>query len=306
VSNPAVQTFGKYQILERIATGGTAEIYKAKLEGSAASSAPSPSSASCPTCRSTATTSRCWWTRPRSRAAVACQHRTDPRPRAGGRDLVHRDGVRRRPGSGRRAPPREPKGLNLPVPHAVFVAIELLKGLDYAHQRQVMRGGKAGPAEHHPPRRQPSERALELPGRGQAHRLRHRARQLKAMETVSGIVKGRFDYMSPEQAEGAKDLDQRSDLFSVGRGAVRDAHRPPPVPRRERARHHRARAHRQVRRGVHSATPRSRSPCRPSSTARCRSIATTATRRRARSRKRSIGSSTTRASSSRTPRSPRT
>ncbi|MCA9571382.1 MAG: serine/threonine protein kinase, partial [Myxococcales bacterium] len=39
---------------------------------------------------------------------------------------------------------------------------------------------------------------------------------LKMMETVSGIVKGRFDYMSPEQAEGRKDLDQRSDLFSVG------------------------------------------------------------------------------------------
>jgi hypothetical protein len=39
---------------------------------------------------------------------------------------------------------------------------------------------------------------------------------LKAMETVSGIVKGRFDYMSPEQAAGSKDLDQRSDLFSVG------------------------------------------------------------------------------------------
>ena len=39
---------------------------------------------------------------------------------------------------------------------------------------------------------------------------------LKVMETQAGVIKGRFDYMSPEQAAGSRDLDQRSDLFSVG------------------------------------------------------------------------------------------
>ena len=33
MANPAVQSFGKYQILERIAMGGMAEIYRARLEG---------------------------------------------------------------------------------------------------------------------------------------------------------------------------------------------------------------------------------------------------------------------------------
>jgi len=37
------------------------------------------------------------------------------------------------------------KGITLPVPHAVFVLIEALKGLEYAHNRQVMRGGKPVP-----------------------------------------------------------------------------------------------------------------------------------------------------------------
>jgi hypothetical protein len=39
---------------------------------------------------------------------------------------------------------------------------------------------------------------------------------LNAMETMAGHIKGRFDYMSSEQAGGARDLDQRSDLFSLG------------------------------------------------------------------------------------------
>ena len=35
----------------------------------------------------------------------------------------------------------------LPVPHAVFICLELLKALEYAHNRQVMRGGRPVPLD---------------------------------------------------------------------------------------------------------------------------------------------------------------
>jgi serine/threonine-protein kinase len=108
------------------------------------------------------------------------------------------------------------KGLWLPVPHAVFIAIELLKGLEYAHQRQVMRGGRPVALNIIHRDISPPNVLLSFQGEVKLTDFGIARASLKAMETISGVVRGRFDYMSPEQAAGAKDLDQRSDLFSVG------------------------------------------------------------------------------------------
>ena len=39
--------------------------------------------------------------------------------------------------------------------------------------------------------------------------------RMQMMETQAGIIKGKFYYMSPEQAHGQK-LDRRSDVFAAG------------------------------------------------------------------------------------------
>lgn len=217
VGKPAIQTFGKYQILERIATGGMAEIYKAKLEGiggfqrtfaikrilpnlsqngeyiamlvDEAKVAGLLSHANIVQILDLGQVEGIWY------IAMEYVH---------GRDL---GAVLRR---------AKKKGLCLPVPHTVFIAIELLKGLEYAHQRQVMRGGKPVALNIIHRDVSPPNVLLSFQGEVKLTDFGIARASLKAMETVSGIVKGRFDYMSPEQAAGAKDLDQRSDLFSVG------------------------------------------------------------------------------------------
>lgn len=211
------QTFGKYQILERIATGGMAEIYKARLEGiggfqrtfaikrilphlsldaeyvamlvDEAKVAGLLSHANIVQILDLGQVDKVWY--------IAMEF-------VEGRDL---GGVLKRA--------RE-RGLMLPVPHACFVALELLKGLEYAHQRQVMRGGRQVPLNIIHRDVSPPNVLLSFQGEVKLTDFGIARASLKAAETQAGIIKGRFDYMSPEQAAGSRELDQRSDLFAVG------------------------------------------------------------------------------------------
>jgi serine/threonine-protein kinase len=107
------------------------------------------------------------------------------------------------------------KGITLPVPHAVFVLLEMLKGLEYAHQRQVMRGGRPVPLNIVHRDISPGNVLVSFQGEVKLTDFGIAKASVRALETMSGVVKGRFDYMSPEQAL-AQPLDQRADLFSAG------------------------------------------------------------------------------------------
>jgi len=217
VAKNAVQTFGKYQILERIATGGMAEIYKARLESiggfqrtfaikrilphlsqnadyvamlvDEAKVAGLLTHANIVQILDLGQIEGIWY--------IAMEY-------VDGRDLGD---VLKQAAS---------KGIILPVPHAVYIALELLKGLEYAHQRQVMRGGRPVPLNIIHRDISPPNILLSFQGEVKLTDFGIARASHKALETHSGIIKGRFDYMSPEQAAAAKDLDQRSDLFSVG------------------------------------------------------------------------------------------
>jgi serine/threonine protein kinase len=213
----AQTAFGKYQILERIATGGMAEIYKARLEGiggfqrtfaikrilpnlsqnsdyiamlvDEAKVAGLLSHANIVQILDLGQVDGIWY--------IAMEF-------VEGRDL---GAVLKR---------QRERGLRFPVHYAAFIAIELLKGLEYAHERQATRGGRAVPLNIIHRDVSPPNVLLSFQGEVKLTDFGIARATMRAMETVSGVVKGRFDYMSPEQAASAKDLDQRTDLFAVG------------------------------------------------------------------------------------------
>lgn len=101
----------------------------------------------------------------------------------------------------------------LPPPLAAFVAIETLKGLHYAHTR---------PDEHGHPmhivHRDVSPQNVLVSYEGQIKVVDFgiaKARNAGVEETAANAVKGKFAYFAPEQAR-AKELDARTDVFAAG------------------------------------------------------------------------------------------
>ena len=95
----------------------------------------------------------------------------------------------------------------LPVEDAVRIAVEVASALDYAHRHGVIhRDIKPGNILLHDGRALVADFGIAL------------ALQAAAGErlTEAGLSLGTPEYMSPEQATGDRELDARSDVYSVG------------------------------------------------------------------------------------------
>ncbi len=210
------QTFGKYEILEKIASGATAEIYKARMEGIGGFAR----SFAIKRIRPELSRNRDYIESLVDEAKIAglLSHANIVQIL----DLGEVDGlyflameyVDGRDLGSVLSRCRQ-KGITLPVPHAVFGCIEMLKGLEYAHQRQIMRANRPVPLNVIHRDISPSNVLVSFQGEVKLTDFGIAKANVKAMATVPGVVRGRFDYMSPEQAAGG-DLDQRSDIFSAG------------------------------------------------------------------------------------------
>ncbi len=211
------QRFGKYQIVERIAAGGMAEIFKARLDGIGGFHRTFAIKRILP--HLTTNPEFVDMLVDEAKVAGLLSHANIVQildlgsidqqyyiamEYVNGRDL------------GQLLARCTQKGITLPVPHAVYVLLEMLKGLEYAHNRQVMRGGRPVPLNIVHRDISPANVLVSFQGEVKLTDFGIAKASVKALETMSGVVKGRFDYMSPEQASGAADLDQRSDLYSAG------------------------------------------------------------------------------------------
>ncbi|MEC7946851.1 MAG: serine/threonine-protein kinase [Myxococcota bacterium] len=106
-------------------------------------------------------------------------------------------------------------GLSIPVPQAVFITLELLKALDYAHRRTVMRGNQPQPLGIIHLAIAPENLLTSMQGEvklsdfGCAHAT---ARALSPPPTA-GLPAA---YASPEVVGSGDAVDARADLFSTG------------------------------------------------------------------------------------------
>jgi serine/threonine-protein kinase len=104
------------------------------------------------------------------------------------------------------------KRVRVPTPLAVFIIQEILEALDYAHNARDMEG-KPMQIVHRdisPSNIFISKRGdVKLGDFGIAHAKRRESK------TQVGTLKGKYGYMSPEQVVG-RPIDARSDLFAVG------------------------------------------------------------------------------------------
>jgi hypothetical protein len=104
-------------------------------------------------------------------------------------------------------------GRTLPVPLCAFFGAQLAGALNYAHGLQDSNGPL------HIVHRDLSPTNVMLTNQGAVKLLdfgiAKAAGSLRDQDTRTGVVKGKFSYMSPEQA-GGHEVDHRSDLFALG------------------------------------------------------------------------------------------
>jgi len=99
-----------------------------------------------------------------------------------------------------------------PIDGAAWVAAECAAGLDYAHRKKDSRGRPLNIIHRDI---SPQNVLLSYEGEAKLVDFGIAKAALRAYETESGIIKGKFYYMSPEQARG-EPLDHRTDVFSLG------------------------------------------------------------------------------------------
>ncbi len=100
----------------------------------------------------------------------------------------------------------------LPIEAAAYVAMEAAAGLDFAHRKKD-RDGKPLNIVHRDV--SPQNVLVSFEGEVKVVDFGIAKAAVRAHETEAGIIKGKFYYMSPEQARGEV-LDHRTDIFSLG------------------------------------------------------------------------------------------
>jgi len=100
----------------------------------------------------------------------------------------------------------------MPVEFAACIAHEMCKGLDFAHKKHDLHGEHLGIIHRDV---SPSNILVSYNGDVKVADFGIAKAQISLYNTKDGVLKGKFEYMSPEQASG-EDITPSSDIFACG------------------------------------------------------------------------------------------
>ena len=207
------EVYGKYRLMERIATGGMAEVYKAMALGEAGFERPvaikrlhrqfgededlvgmlQDEARLCSQLNHGNICQVLDLGRVQDTYYIAMEY-------VNGKDLFH---LLRKAARTQR---------KLPLPGALFIACEMLAGLDYAHRKR----GRDGQLLHIIHRDiSPQNVLINYDGEVKIIDFGIAKARTSTHRTQAGVIKGKFRYMSPEQARG-EPIDHRTDIFATG------------------------------------------------------------------------------------------
>jgi len=104
------------------------------------------------------------------------------------------------------------KNKRLPIDLSVYAASEICKGLDYAHRKTDSNNQPLGIVHRDI---SPQNILISYEGEVKIVDFGIAKAAMNISHTMAGILKGKIAYMSPEQAMG-KAIDFRTDIFSLG------------------------------------------------------------------------------------------
>lgn len=104
------------------------------------------------------------------------------------------------------------QGRLIPVPAALFALSEMLSGLHYAHTKLARNGQPLGIVHRDV---SPQNIMITWDGRVKLVDFGIAKARNRAQTTQHGIIKGKFYYMAPEQAQGHH-VDARTDVYAAG------------------------------------------------------------------------------------------
>ncbi|QRK07749.1 serine/threonine protein kinase [Archangium violaceum] len=210
----SIENYGKYQLLKRLAMGGMAQIYLARQRGPEGFEKLVVIKRILPHLAENAEFVRMFLAEARIAARLDHPNIVDIYDLGAQDDsyfiameYIHGEDLRR---VWKRA---ERSGQLIPVPLVCRILIEACAGLDHAHKK-VDSNGKPLNIVHRDI--SPQNILLTFEGRVKVVDFGIAKAADQASETRSGVLKGKYSYMSPEQASGQKKLDCRSDIFALG------------------------------------------------------------------------------------------